>query len=374
MIPWRTRAVGLGRRVRDGGRAQARLVGEHSPGDAEPNGGGDRRAGEAARRRGGGEGVGEDQPERRGHVRDVDQDDDDGGADVEHHHGRHESARDFADAPNAADDDDAHQRGHDEARQPRGDGEAVRQRGRHRVDLHGVADAERRHRAEYRERQTQPLAEFRGEFANAVAQVIHRSADMLAGLVHLPIGDRAHRFRVLRGHTEQRDQPHVEDRARAAERDRRRDARDISGADGGRERRHQRVERLDLAGAGWTGPVEQQPEAVDDLAPRHEHQSQGQQQAGDAQHAEHRRPPDKGVDLVDDGVQLVHGCLLRATAAQRERRIAGRRHDRPIGHKASRKPDPITLRPFNPARPPLREGLCGADPAINSLADRLCGA
>ena len=254
----------------------------------------------------------EDQPERRRHVDDVDDNDGERGADVEHHHGRHQSARDFADAPNAADDNDAHQRGNDKARHPRGDRETIRQRGRHRVDLHGVADAERRHRAEHRESQTQPLAEFRGELADAVAQVVHRSADMLAVLVHLAIGDRAHRFRVFRGHPEQRDQPHVEDRSRSAERDRSRDARDISGADGRRKRCHQRIERLDLARARWSGPVEQQPEAVDDLAPRHEHQSQGQQQTGDAKHAEHRRPPDKGVDLVDDGVQLVHGSILCA--------------------------------------------------------------
>ena len=298
--------------MRDGRRPQPRFVGEHPSRDAEANSGGNRGTGETARRRSRREGVGEDQSQRRGHLDDIDEDDDERSAHIEHYHGRHQFARDFADAPNAADDDDAHQRGNDKARHPRRDREAVSERGRHRVDLHGVADAERRHRAEYREREAQPLAEFRGEFADAVAQVVHRSADMLAGLVHLAIGDRAHRFRVLRGHPEERDQPHIEDRARSAERDRGRDARDVSRADRRRERRHQRVERLDFARAGRLGSIEQQPETIDDLAPRHEHQAEGQNHAGDAQHAEHRRPPGKGVDRIDDGVQSVHGSLPRA--------------------------------------------------------------
>ena len=201
---------------------------------------------------------------------------------------------------------------HDGARQPGRDGEAVRgERDGHGVDLDGVADAEGGDCAEDGEGEAEPLAELGRELADAVSQVVHRAADVLARLVLLAVGDRADRFGVLRRHAEERDQPHVEDCARAAERNRGRDSGDVPGAHGGRERRHERVEGLDLALAGGAALVEEQAKAVAHLAPGHEHEAEGEQHAGHAQDAEHRRSPGEGVDRVNHRVQSFHWSLLR---------------------------------------------------------------
>ena len=182
----------------------------------------------------------------------------------------------------APDDHDCDENRDDDACQPRGDSEAVDERGGHRVDLDRVANPEGCDRSEDREREPQVLAELRRELADAVAQVVHRSADEPPRGVLLAIGDRAHRLGVLRRHAEQRDEPHVEDRAWSAEGDGGRDAGDVPRADGGRQRGHERVEGLDLAFADGAALVEQQPEAVAHLAPGHEDEAQGEQHTRDA--------------------------------------------------------------------------------------------
>ena len=296
------RAVRLRRRVRDGRRAQARFVREHAARDAEANRRSHSRARETTRRSRRREGVGEDERDGPWDLGDVDEDDDERSAHVEGYHGRYELARHLTDSLDAAQDDEAHQRGHDDARQPRGNPKTALQRGRHRVHLHGVPDAEGRHGAEHGEREPQPLGEFGREFTHAVSQVIHGAAHVLARPVHLAVGDRADGFRVFRRHAEERDEPHVEDGSRSPQGDGGGDAGDVPGADGCGERRHQRVEGFDLALADGVVLVVQELEAVAHLAPGHEHQPQREQHARHAQHPQHRRTPGEGVHGIDHGI------------------------------------------------------------------------
>ena len=107
----------------------------------------------------------EDQADGCRHLADVDDDDQQRGPKVEYDHGRHQSARQLADPPDAADHDHADQRRDNRAGQPSRDREAVFQRGRQGIDLHGVADAERRGGTEHGEGQPQPSAEPGSEFA-----------------------------------------------------------------------------------------------------------------------------------------------------------------------------------------------------------------
>ena len=107
--------------MRNGRGAQAGFVGEHASGDPEANGRGDRGTGEPAGGCGGRECVREDQAEGRRDIDDVDQNDDERGADVEHHHGRYQLAGDLADPPDAADQDDADEGRNDNAGYPRRD-------------------------------------------------------------------------------------------------------------------------------------------------------------------------------------------------------------------------------------------------------------
>ena len=71
-------------------------------------------------------------------------------------------------------------------------------------------------------------------------------------IVDLAEVHREEHLGILGRHADQRRHPHPEQRARPPERDRGGDAGDVAGADGGRERRHQRGVGTDLAlGAGF---------------------------------------------------------------------------------------------------------------------------
>ena len=110
MIRLAHRAVGLGGRVRDGVTEPRpeQTVGEHAARDAEANRGRHRRPGKPAGRGGRGtKAMGEDQADGFRDRRDVDGENQQRGPQIQHDHGRHQLARDLADAPDAADDDHA---------------------------------------------------------------------------------------------------------------------------------------------------------------------------------------------------------------------------------------------------------------------------
>ena len=89
---------------------------------------------------------------------------------------------------------------------------------------------------------------------------------------------------------------------------------DIPGADRCRQGRHESVEGLDFALASGVAFLEEQPEAVPDLAPRHELQAQRQEHSRYPQHAEHGRAPGEGVDRINQCVQPVHRISSRISA------------------------------------------------------------
>ena len=253
------------------------------------------RAREPAGRGGRREGVGEDHADRGRNLGDVDHDDQEGRAQVEHDHRRDKLAGDVADPADSADDHDGDQGRNDDSRDPGRHREAAAEGGRHRVDLHRVADPEGGDGSEDREQEPEPLPELGSELAHAVPQVVHRAADVLPGRVDLAVRHRADGLGVLRGHPEQRDQPHVEDGAGSPQRNRGRDPGDVPGANGRGQCRHQGVEGLDLPLSSDGVLVEEQAEPVADLPPRHEDETERQQDAGDAENAQHRRAPGESV-------------------------------------------------------------------------------
>ena len=227
--------------------AEAGLVREHAAGNAPAHGrqhGSDDGTADAARdglRR---ECHGEHLLDARRHSIKIHNDDDDRGNEVEHSHRRHDDARHEADAADAADEDAEGQHHDDGADRPRRDAIARIQRCRNRVGLRHIADAKRSEHGEQGEQHGQQAAEA---VVDAVLHGVHRAAGHLADAVRLTILDSEHGLAIFRRQAERRRNPHPDERARAAEHHSRRDPDDIARADRRRQRRHQRLERRDVA-------------------------------------------------------------------------------------------------------------------------------
>ena len=176
----------------------------------------------------------------------------------------------------------------------------------HRVGLHHVADAEGRHRGEQREQPAQALAQPRP--ADAARQVVHRPAGLLAARVGAAELDRQHRLGELGGHAHQAGHPHPEQRAGTAERDRRRHADDVAGADGRRQRRHQRLEVGDVPlGALLAAHDQPQPERVPQLGELQAAQPDRQEQPGQQQQRnQQKRAPDEAAKALHQCGQCFH--------------------------------------------------------------------
>ncbi len=252
--------------------------------------------------------MGEDQVER-GRDR--------GGVHHQHHRGSdqvgqaHEGNQRRGHNADAADTAENHQADHDhgdQAGRPQRHREGGFQRVGHAVDLHHVANAEAGQPAEDGERSAKPDPLL----AQPVLDGIHRAADVLATVVLLAVVNRQHDLAVLGGHTDQRGAPHPEQRARAAEEDRRGDAGDVAGTYRCGQRRHQRLERADLTGGfvalGTTAP--HQGEAGTNAGQRHELEHDHQHQAGAKDQDQHGRAPDEAVNGVDEVVQKFHSSTL----------------------------------------------------------------
>ena len=294
------RAVGLRRCVGDGRGSEAGLVREHAAGHPETDGCGYGRSCEPASGCSRSEGVSKDEPDRRGDFGDIDGNDEQCRPEVQHDHGGYQFPGNVANPADAPNDDHTDESGNDNSGQPLGHAETVPKCHGHRVHLDRVANAERSERTKDGECKSKVLAEFRSKFPDAVAQVVHRTADILAVGVDLPVGDRADGFRVLRCHPEQGDEPHVEDGPRATEGDGGRHTGDVAGSHRGGQRGHQCVERLDFTFARHLILVEQQPEPVANLAPWHEHEPKRQQQPGHSKNTQHGRSPCERIDGIDD--------------------------------------------------------------------------
>ena len=143
--------------------------------------------------------------------------------------------------------------------------------------------------------------------AEAVLDVIHRAADIVAFFVALAEFHGADGFGVFGGHADQRGHPHPEQRPGAAEEHSGGNAGDVAGADGGRQRGHQGVERADLPLAPAFAALEQQAEASANAQDRHEFQPDLQEKADAQDQDQHQRPPDD--PLCPGGQRLLAGLF-----------------------------------------------------------------
>jgi hypothetical protein len=181
--------------------------------------------------------------------------------------------------------------------------------GRDRVRLDRVSDAEGRrdgrHREEDGERPSEPTAD-------ALRQVDLRSSGVLPGRVHTPEVHAEERLGVLRRHAEHAGDPHPEQRARPAEVDGGRDARDVPHADGRRECDRQGLVVRDLAACARLAPSDdRQPQGIGEPTKLQSPKDEGEVEARDEQDRdEQERSPHEGRDRVE---ALLHGItLLRA--------------------------------------------------------------
>ena len=160
--------------------------------------------------------------------------------------------------------------------------------------LRHVADTEG---GEYREQREERRHDGAEGTADAVFHRVHRTACHFADAVRFAVFDRQDRFAVFRRKSEQRADPHPDERARSAENHGRRDADDIAGADGGGERRHQGLERRNVA-LMLLLFLENHADGVEKIAPWQEFQSDRQEDAGADKKRQHDRTPDKIVYVV----------------------------------------------------------------------------
>ena len=172
---------------------------------------------------------------------------------------------------------------------------------RHGVALRHAADPAARQQREDGKEDGQPLA------VHAAFDRIHRAAADHPVRVDDAVFDREHALCILRCDAEDAAEPAPEDRARAAEDDRRPDADDVAGADCGGQRDRQRTELRYVALR--TGIVsDAQPDAEEDV-PLDKLQVKRQEDVTSEQQDQQRRPPDEGIQRADPGVDPIHGIL-----------------------------------------------------------------
>ena len=291
------RMVRAGRRSGDRRGAHARLVGEDAAGDAPAHSRqhrSDDGAADAACNRFRREGHAENLGDARRNGGNIREDGDDRRDEIKHRHERHDDAGHLADGVNAAHEDQKRANHDDCAGYGRRDAEARMDGRGDRMRLRHVADAEGREDREQREERRHDASEHA---ADAVLHRVHRAAGHLADAVRLAVLDRQHRFAVFRRKPEQRADPHPDECARTAEDHRRRDADNIAGADGGGKRRHQRLERRDVALVLLLF-LEDHADGVEKIAPGQELQPDRQEYAGADEKRQHDRPPDKIVHII----------------------------------------------------------------------------
>ena len=190
--------------------------------------------------------------------------DDQAAANVEDRHNRYQLACHFTDTLDAAQQYQCHQYSDDDAGRQFGDVERAAQGVSNRVGLDGVADAEAGEHAKNGKEHTKPFPFL----AQAVLDVIHRAANVVATGILLAIAHGQNGLAEFGCHAYQGNNPHPEQRARATQKDRGSDARDVTGADGGGEGGHQGVERADVTLITAFAAAPEHAEAVEQLALR----------------------------------------------------------------------------------------------------------
>ena len=131
---------------------------------------------------------------------------------------------------------------------------------------------------------------------------------MLATVILLAVMHRQDHFAIFRRHAHQRGAPHPEQRARAAEEDRRGHTGDVAGTDRRGQAGHQRLERTDLARffVAFRASAPDQCEAGADTRQRHELEHRHQEETGAQNQHQHGRAPDETVNAIDQVLQEFH--------------------------------------------------------------------
>jgi hypothetical protein len=230
------------RRRDDRGAAETRLVREEAARDAEPDrllhpGPEEAAEGGLARERGR-----EDEPEGGREVLGVRDEEPGAAEDVEGRHEGDEELADPGDRLDAAEDDDGGQDRHEPAADPRRDAERLLCEAGDGIRLDRAPDAKGGDGGERGEDDAEPLR------VHPPLEDVHRAAGHRPVRVLHPEADGEERLGVLRRDAEDAGQPHPEDGARPAGRDRRRDADDVPGPDRRGEGGRQGAELADVAG------------------------------------------------------------------------------------------------------------------------------
>ena len=175
-----------------------------------------------------------------------------------------------------------------------------------RIGLDGVADAETGEHAETGKKESEPFPFF----PEAVPDIVHGAADIIAEGIAFPEAHRQNRFGKLGRHAGKGNKPHPEKRAGAAEKDSGRHTGDIAGADSCGHGGHQGVERGNVAGLIVFPPAAPHHfEGIGNAALRHETVTDRQEKAGAGQKRQQNRAADDVVELLDQSDESVHPCL-----------------------------------------------------------------
>ena len=268
--------------------------------------GADEAAGEGLRIEGGLD----DQDDGRGQLCDIQNNQNDGEDKVEDSHEGDDDLRDFADPLQAADDDEEDEEGQDQggddddnrigADAGNGHGmgrlgiEEVLDRRNDAVDLAEGADAEETDAgAEEGEEHGQPLKVF----PHAPFYVVERAAQGVAVSIYNAVLDGKQALGVLRCHADAGGDDHPEEGAGTAGNDGRRNADDISGADGCGEGRTEGLEARHFP-VVIAFVVEDVVQGQLEAAELKTAEAEGEQGAARQDQDHERDAPDKGVDVV----------------------------------------------------------------------------
>ena len=241
----------------DGCGAKARFVGEGASAQAPDNGLLERNTTGRAAERLGRKGCGKDLAKGRADITGVTENHDKRKNDVQNAHDRNELFRHRADAFDAAEEDHADERRDCNAKNKvqqrplpfrcRNESvDGIVQGTDNGVDLRHVADTEGGDGREDAEQHADALPVL----AEAVFDVVHRSADPVALCVALTVLDGQRDLGIFDHHAEQRRQPQPEHCAVAAKRDGLRGADDIAGADRRSQSGRNGLQGCDRTGAG----------------------------------------------------------------------------------------------------------------------------
>ena len=230
----------------------------------------------------------------------VGDDDDDRCDEIESRHEGDDDTGNTADALDAPQENGQGQDGNDGADEIRRDGIARKEGCRNGIGLGHIADAKGRADGKEGEEPGQGVA---ADFIlDAILHGIHRTAAHFANAVRFAVLDGQDRFTVLRRKAETGTDPHPDQGAWSAQDHGRGDADDVARADSGRQGRHERLERRDVA--GMFAVAENHHDGIVQVPPRQEFQTDGQENACPDQKGQHDRPPDEIIDILQNHTDI----------------------------------------------------------------------